>query len=450
MTEFRGARGSNTGDDFHELWAARQAIRLLLNDDGLEAIAVEGVSARDEHGSPQDTWDGVDCTQYFGGRSATDATKVRIEQLKYSAANPAKPWTIARLVSGKTRARSVIGRLAKAWKGLATLGSTGSSVHAVLISNQPVAQEVLSAVERAAVRPLPVPKRKPKATDPPEVRLAYATGLNTKEFQTFASTLAFEGGTDSRFALEEQVLRAIAEWTDLDIRGIVTGLAKFIRGKMMPEAAGELITQESVLLQLGTSDRTALFPCRSEVVATENPVSRAPVRQAIGRLNSGSQYLCLHGRAGVGKTTALQEIEAGLPAGSIMLKYDCYGGGRYLDPSELRHRPSDAFLQLTNELAAQLKLPLFVSRQHGSDYPRVFAKRLGRAAQALAAKNADALIVIAIDAADNAIVAARNRNPVDECFLRDFVRLSSLAENVRFVITNRLTHSADIETLSRL
>ena len=437
MTEFRGARGSNTGDDFHELWAARQAIRLLLNEDGLEAIAVEGVSARDARGSPQDTWDGVDCTQYFGGRSATDATKVRIEQLKYSAANPKKPWTIARLVSGKTRARSVMGRLAKAWKGLATLGSTGPSVRAVLISNQPFAQEVLSAVERAAAQPFPVPPRKPKATDPPEVRLAYATGLTTKEFQNFASALAFEGGTDSRIALEEQVLQAIAEWTDLDIRGIVTGLAQFIRRKMMPEAAGELITRESVLLQLGISDGTALFPCPSEVVATENPVSRAPVRQAIGRLNSGSQYLCLHGRAGVGKTTALQEIEARLPAGSIMLKYDCYGGGRYLDPSELRHRPSDAFLQLTNELAARLKLPLFVSRQHGSDYPRVFAKRLGRAAEALAGRNADALIVIAIDAADNAIVAAKSRNPVDECFIRDFVRLSSLAKNVRFIITAR-------------
>ena len=27
--DFRGARGSNTGDDYHELWAVRQAIRLL-------------------------------------------------------------------------------------------------------------------------------------------------------------------------------------------------------------------------------------------------------------------------------------------------------------------------------------------------------------------------------------------------------------------------------------
>lgn len=437
MTEFRGARGSNTGDDFHELWATRQAIRLLTNEDGLEAIAVEGVSVHDEGSSPEDTWDGVDCTQYFGGRSATDATEVRIEQLKYSAANPKKRWTIARLVSGKTRERSVIGRLAKAWKELATRRSTGSPIRVVLISNQPVAPEVLSAVKHAAEQPLAVPKHKPKATDPPEFHLAYATRLTTHEFQAFASALVFEGEAGSRFALEEQVLYAVAEWTDFDIRGMVTGLTEFIRRKMRPEAAGELITRESVLLQLGTSDGTTLFPCPSEVVAIENPVSRVPVREAISRLRSGVQHLCLHGRAGVGKTTALQEIEAGLPPGSIMLKYDCYGGGRYMDPSELRHRPADAFLQLTNELAARLKLPLFTSRQHGSDYPRVFAKRLARAAEALAAKQADALIVIAIDAADNAIVAAESRSPVDECFVRDFVRLTGLEESVRFIVTAR-------------
>ena len=436
MAEFRGARGSNTGDDFHELWATRQAIRLLSNEDGLEAIAVEGVGARDESGSPQDTWDGVDCTQYFGGRSATDAIEVRIEQLKYSAADPKKPWTVARLVSGQTRERSVIGRLAKAWKGLTKSASSGSSIRPVLISNQPIAPDVFSA-KRAAERPLLVPKQKPTATDAPEMHLAYAARLTTEEFRAFASVLTFEGRTGSRFALEEQVLQAIAEWTDLDIRGMVIKLTGFIRGKMRPEAAGELITRESVLLHLGTSDRATLFPCPSEVVATENPVSRSPVCKAIRSLRSGVQYLCLHGRAGVGKTTALQEIEAGLPPGSIMLKYDCYGGGRYMDPSELRHRPADAFLQLTNELSARLKLPLFISRQHGSDYPRVFAKRLARAAEALAAKNADALIVIAIDAADNAIVAAENRYPVDQCFVRDFVRLSSLEENIRFVVTAR-------------
>ena len=69
VIDFRGARGSNAGDDFHELWTARQAIRLLSNEDGLEAITVEGLSVSDEQGVPPDAWDGVDCALYFGGRN---------------------------------------------------------------------------------------------------------------------------------------------------------------------------------------------------------------------------------------------------------------------------------------------------------------------------------------------------------------------------------------------
>ena len=443
MIDFRGARGSNTGDDFHELWATRQAIRLLSNEDGLEAIAVEGLSARDEAGAPPDTWDGVDCTQYFGGRNATEANHIRIEQLKYSAANPNKSWTIPRLVAGR-RGRSVIARLAKAWKGLTTLGSKALSARAILISNQPVDEDVLSAVQRAAASSLTVPKRKPTATAAPEVRLAYATGLDAEEFRAFASTLRIEAGAGSRFALEEQVLRAIAEWTDRDVQGVVTELRQFVRDRMRPEYAGETITRESVLLHFGASEDSVLFPCPSEISRTEAPVSRAPVRDAAELLHSGIRYLCLHGRAGVGKTTALQEVEEALPAGSIMVKYDCYGGGRYLDPSALRHRSRDAFVQLTNELAARLRLPLLLSPHHGSDFPRLFANRLKHAARALAAQHPGAMIVVAIDAADNAVAAAQGRMPVDPSFVHDFVRLTDQPENVRLVVTAR---TGRLETL---
>ena len=443
MIDFRGARGSNTGDDFHELWATRQAIRLLSNEDGLEAIAVEGLSARDEAGVPPDTWDGVDCTQYFGGRDAAEADHLRIEQLKYSAANPNMSWTIARLVAGR-RGQSVIARLAKAWKGLTTLGSKTSSARAVLISNQPVHQAVLSAVQRAAASSLTVPKRKPTATAAPEVRLAYATGLDADEFRAFASALHIDAGAGSRFALEEQVLRAIAEWTDQDVQRVVTGLRQFVRDRMRPEYAGKTITRESVLLHFGASEESVLFPCPSEISWTEAPVSRAPVRDAAKLLRSGVRYLCLHGRAGVGKTTALQEVEEALPAGSIMVKYDCYGGGRYLDPSALRHRSRDAFVQLTNELAARLRLPLLLSRHHGSDFPRLFANRLKHAAHALAAQHPAALIVVAVDAADNAVAAAQSRMPVEPSFVHDFVRLTDQPENVRLVVTAR---TGRLETL---
>ena len=435
MIDYRGARGSNTGDDFHELWATRQAIRLLSNEDGLEEIAVEGIRSHDEAGLPRDTWDGVDCTQYFGGKDATGADRVQIEQLKYSAANPNIPWTIARLVAGQ-RDRSVIARLAKAWKGLTTSGSQVSA-RVVLISNQPIAQDVDSALIHAATSSLAIPQHEPKATASPEIRLAYAAGLRARDFRAFASALRIEAGAGSRFQLEEQVLRAIAEWSDLDIQGVVTGLRQFIRRQMLPECAGETITRESVLLNLGVSDELALFPCPSEIASTEAPVNRAPVREAADMLRSRARHLCLHGRAGVGKTTALLEIEEALPPGSIMLKYDCYGGGRYLDPSALRHRSRDAFVQLTNELAARLRLPLLLRPHHGSDFPRLFAKRLSHAAHALAAQHPDALIVVAIDAADNAVAAAQKRIPAEAPFIHDFVQLTEQPENVRFIVTTR-------------
>ena len=442
MIDFRGARGSNTGDDFHELWATRQAIRLLLNENGLEAIAVEGIGFRDEADLPHDTWDGVDCTQYFGGRNRTGADRVQIEQLKYSAANPDKSWTIARLVAGR-RGRSVVARLAKAWRRLTTHGSK-LSVGVALISNQPVAQDVVSALKRAATSSLTIPNHQPPATAAPEIRLAYAAGLSARDFRAFTSALHIEAGAGSRFQLEEQVLRAIAEWSDLDIQGVVTGLKEFIRRQMMPECAGETITRESVLLHFGVSDELALFPCPSEIALTKAPVSRAPVREAVDILRSGVRYLCLYGRAGVGKTTALQEIEEALPSGSIMVKYDCYGGGRYRDPSALRHRSRDAFVQLTNEIAASLRLPLLLSPHHGSDLPRLFANRLKHAAHALAAQHPDALIVVTVDAADNAVVVAHERVPVEAPFIHDFVRLTEQPENVRFVVTAR---SGRLETL---
>ena len=436
MIDFRGARGSNTGDDFHELWATRQAIRLLSNEDGLEAIAVEGTSSRDEAGLPRDTWDGVDCTQYFGGRDATGADRVQIVQLKYSAANPKQSWTISRLVAGR-RGQSVIARLAKAWKGLTTPDSKTSPARAVLMSNQPVDPDVVSAVKRAAASPLAIPTRKPGTTALPEIRLAYAAGLSAQDFCAFASALHIEAGAGSRFEVEEQVLRAIAEWSDQDIQGVVTGLKQYIRRLMMPESAGETITRESVMLHLGVSNELALFPCPSEIGSTKAPVSRAPVREAVDMLRSGVRHLCLHGRAGVGKTTALQEIEGALPPGSVMVMYDCYGGGRYLDPGALRHRSQDAFVQLMNELAARLRLPLLLSSHRGSDFPRLFANRLRHAAHALAAQHPGALLVVSVDAADNAIAAAEERIPAEVPFIHDFVGLTEQPENVRFIVTAR-------------
>ena len=433
--DFRGARGSNTGDDFHELWAMRQAIRLLSNEDGLQAICLEGLAAKDESGAPADTWDGVDCALYFGSEDSEEPQRVELVQLKYSAANPRVPWTVARLIRGG-RSNSVIHRMAEAWKGLTETGAASTRV--VLISNQPISSELRVALRQATGSPPPVPARMPSANAPPQVRLAYSSGLEERQFPAFAAALDLSGKSGSRFALEEDVLRAIAAWTDFGLRQITLGLRDFVRRRMMPESAGEPITRESVLFHFGFTDRLAMFPCPSEIQPVSEPVRRERIRDVIGELRSGTQrYVCLHGEAGVGKTTALQEIEAALPEGSVMVKYDCYGGGDYMDPAALRHGAGDAFTQLTNELATSLQLPLIVDQSEDINHPRMFMQRLGHAARALESQTPDALIVIAIDAADNATTAAEDRIPREVPFTRDFLRLRRLPKNVRFVVTAR-------------
>src|SRR3989338_9657543 len=149
--DYRGARGSNAGDDFHELWALRQTLALLDQGTALTAVVVEGLRAEDEKGTPLDTWDGVDCTLYYGGDHAAKAERIVIAQVKYSAANRDRPWSVHRLIqtSNKKKDNSVIGRLAKAFAGLKDkrpdLVASGNVVLR-LVSNQPIHPAVLKAL----------------------------------------------------------------------------------------------------------------------------------------------------------------------------------------------------------------------------------------------------------------------------------------------------------------
>ena len=446
MTDYRGARGSNAGDDFHELWATRQAIRLLNREDDLQALSVEGVL---ESGESADTWDGVDCALYFGGPDAKSAKQVRIEQLKYSGASPETPWTAARLTrpkAGTRKARdgSVIARLAKAWKAMRDLRPGVPPPGVALVTNQPVAPALLEAVRRASTTILPERKRAPALKAPDELKLAYAAGLTPEAFREFAASLDLASKAGSRFALEDRVLKAMAAWTDQDARDRTLTLRHFVRERMLPEHDRTPITREAVQIHaLGASDAHALFPCAANMARTERLVRRVAVEE-VTRLLGTRQHLCLHGEGGVGKTTALQQLKGDLPPGSVMVVFDCYGGGRYLDPAALRHRPADAFVQLVNEMAAKLRLPLLLSRHGTSDFPRIFMHRLHHAAEVLAAASPEALLVIGIDAADNSVTAARERRPEEKSFVHDFVLLRGLPPNVRFVVTARTGRLADL------
>ncbi|GAA5531408.1 ATP-binding protein [Herpetosiphon gulosus] len=437
--DLRGARASNAGDTFHELWVLRHALSLLNEDTNLAAITVEGLMVDDEIGTSKDQWDGVDCAFYYGGDSIESADRIVVDQLKYSTSNAQQPWTVNRLTyaSNDKKDNSVIGRLAKIFSGLKKKRSdfiAGKHITLRLVSNQPLDPAVWAML---LGQPTP-PRRGKKQTAPvtDRDRFVKASGLDSNTFEDFIKSLDFSlCGIQSRFALEKHIHATISTWIDDDARTSVNNLLRFVQSAMLPEGRRDYITRQSILAGLGFSDPRTIFPCPSEIKQLDHLVLRAAAQTIVEMLISNKQRLCVHGEGGMGKTTLLQDIKARLPDDSVMIVFDCYGGGRYLDADAFRHRAQDAFLQLSNDLAREIRIPLLLNRSTAHDYPRAFKKRLERAADVIAANNPSALVLIVVDAADNALTAALTQG--DKCFISDFLSIGTLPSNVRLLVSAR-------------
>ena len=424
---YSGKRGSNAGDDYHELWAIRRSLELLQPGTALRAVTVEGVLASDEAGVDAALWDGVDAACYYGAE-AESPDRIELVQLKYSGAAPGSSWTIARLCSADNRGKtnSVMARLASAWRAARERHPELAAAEGIivqLVSNQPVSAEVVGALQ--------APGR------PGSERLHQASGLPPADFDDFARALDLSGcGGASRFALEDRVLHALSALKDGDVRADFATLREFLRNRMRPEGRGQSITAENIFSVFGHSSSCVFFPCPSRIEAVEPLIPRAAVALIAERLTAGAGKLCLHGAGGEGKTTVLQDLARRLPEGSELIVYDCYGAGTYLDANGLRHRSEDAFLQMANDAAARLLLPP-VFQDRALDHPRRFARKLEAAADVVAARAPEALLVIAVDAADNAITAARLAAPPETAFVQAFLRLGGLPSNVRLLVTAR-------------
>ncbi|MBD0306224.1 MAG: hypothetical protein ICV76_06690, partial [Nitrospiraceae bacterium] len=70
-------RASSDGQEYHEAWTARKAMQLLLGDDGLIGIAVEGLDPGDPIHALSEPVEVADLTLYYGrGTGFEHADKV--------------------------------------------------------------------------------------------------------------------------------------------------------------------------------------------------------------------------------------------------------------------------------------------------------------------------------------------------------------------------------------
>ena len=447
-----GARESNAGDDFHFWWAAYRALTLVAPGAELRLLTLEGLARVDD---PDEAYETVDVAEYFGGNDVATARALVLSQLKYSTRHPDRAWTAARLCEQRRRrpatgsagrARSVIADLATAYRRL--LDDHGraaaAKVKVALVTNQPADQLLLASISAAAswirAQARPVQRTALLCALPAEqaaviylLSAAIGSRLTGSAFCDFLSVLDLsQTGAMDRVPLARAVRRGASELTPGRGPDSAWRLFQLVRDQAMP-GRHDGLTAADVLVALGAPDLVDLYPAPPRLPDVPNPLptpnARALADACLGHLG---RLIVARGPAGAGKTTALMQVQDHLPAGSALVLFDCYGGGEYLSTGEERHIPRRFVTQVTNELAQCCGTSLLVRPpQDPDDLWRWFRRTLERAADAL---DPGAVLVLAVDAADNAVVAAAERG--ERGFVADLVRLR-LPDRVALVLTAR-------------
>jgi hypothetical protein len=109
-------RASRDGHEYHEAWAARTALELLVPTTTLTAIALEGFSTEDSANLSTGSIEIADLVRYRGGISSRTAQAVETVQFKYSIASADVPMraadvrkTLAKFATTERDAHRVLG-----------------------------------------------------------------------------------------------------------------------------------------------------------------------------------------------------------------------------------------------------------------------------------------------------------------------------------------------------
>lgn len=381
-------RASRDGDQFHYHWAARQALKLLLPDAELTAISVEGVSPDDTQG--EDGEDVVDIAEYYGATGLHQASRVVYRQLKHSTVRATDEWSVSGLSKTVKGFAEKFRQIRKESPGLE------EKVTFEFLSNRPVRESVLRAIDILAVGGEDGEARTSLVTQPVRPRSSAAWRWMPRLRACCGSKGCFR----------------------LDLTGLLPGapdvqpllLKEMITRRATSLEANHVVERSTVLAALGVPPEHVLpapnlIEEPGHVIVTEQ--TRAIVDDIVGL---AGRPVVVHAAGGVGKSALTTQIERNLPSGSVTLVYDCFGNGGYRRSSSPRHQHRQGLVQLANELAAHaLCDPLIpVGTAQPTDYAKAFMARVRSAAAAVRASAPGALLVLVVDAADNAALIAKD------------------------------------------
>jgi DNA polymerase III delta prime subunit len=409
---------SNAGDRYHFVYTAMKMLQIIDYTKDLELISVENVSKEDVvFSDSDDTFLGVDTAEYYGGRDAKTARKIRIIQVKYSSSSPQLNWTLKKLTTNKKGMNkkekpgtSVLRKLANVFDyyykiyGVNVINKLEIIVH----TNQNIQhdlkdqiEEIKLAINEDLTKSSEIlnkigGKKKILIND-----LKTITKLNYKKLAAFLLCWNLSGFGQAMLSKAESELfdatNPFSSNSDIDIDRLIS----FVQEHAIPKRKTE-ITKEEVykVLKLRESD---FFPAKYFVKLNDNTIITKNIKHIAGELSEARESLyLLSGISGTGKTTALKVLKEQFFHDTCII-YDCYSQGSF---GSERFDYRNCFVQIINELNYLLHTNILTTRKLTyfhllSDFQDSIIK------SAKIAENKGKKLIIGIDAIDSAYLEAQ-------------------------------------------
>jgi hypothetical protein len=426
-------RASRDGHEFHEAWAARKALQLVMPTDALIGIAVEGLSPLDQAKVSKQTVEIADLVLYYGRIPTFEGSRKSVVlQFKYSQRNAA---------FRHADARKTIQKFAKAYRDHKKEYSDAAARRKLefeLITNRSVFPPLRDALLCIASRkPLRGETRRQAAQFKSACRFA------GEELVEFASKVRITGMAGSLTDNKRDLSRVLVNWSaapDARARVRLSAMKDLVRNKAgLAGNARNVITRIDVLEALELQGEEDLFPCPDSFPAIGEIVEREQLRGLAERIPTLQLPLIVHAAGGVGKTVFVQSLAKSLSTAHEVVLFDCFGGGRYRAPEDARHRPNRGLIHIVNTLACRgLCDPLLPDILNTEDLISSFRRRLQGVASTLRKASTRKQLLIFIDAIDNAAVFAAEKH--EECFpklLLESLKYNGPIEGVKFIVSCR-------------
>jgi len=423
---------SRAGDVFHYRWAARRCLRMIYPKSLLRYIVIEGSKERELAGEYV-----IDVAEYSDSVES-ETQEIAYFQLKHTTVRKEQPFNLSDL---KNTIEGFAERYSKLFCGESE-NPDFRKISFSIVTNRPIAesfkQNILTIGKGGTVN-----TRFRKTLE----KYTKLIGNDLKEFCALLEFADGEGDYNAqRHELHAEISQLLAGTVDNPQIDSITAL---VQEKALPRSNGQIV-REDILKLFGVPSERDLYPAPPEFEKLVNPILREQHQTLLDCiLLTTSMPIIIHAAGGVGKSVFAHQIAHALPAGSLGVVYDCFGGGRYRNRSEPRHRHRDALVQIANELASHGLCDPLIAQSNAleDEILRKFLTRINIAAKSLRKTNENAILAILIDAAGNAEMAAKEFG--QPCFVHELLR-EPLPDGCRLVALCRTERIAFLQPSSKI